>query len=43
VARYQMDIMGTRETQSVLPTGVCGIKPIDGKIVQMTRWDCEAF
>jgi hypothetical protein len=38
VARYQTDIMGTREGQSVLLTGVCVIKPIDGKIVQMTLW-----
>ena len=43
VARYRMDIMGTREGQSVLLTGVCAIKPINGKIVQTTLWDCEAF
>jgi hypothetical protein len=43
VARYQMDIMRTREGQSVLLTGVCSIKPINGKIVQTTLWDCEAF
>ncbi len=43
VARYQTDIMGTRETRRVLPTGVCGIKPIDGKIVQMTRWESDQF
>ena len=43
VARYQMDIMGTREGQSVLPTGVCVIKPIDGKIVQMTLWESDQF
>ena len=36
VARYQMDIMGTRDGQSVLLTGVCAIKPIDGKIIQTT-------
>jgi len=36
VARYQTDIMETRETQSVLLTGVCPIKPINGKIVQTT-------
>ncbi len=41
VARYQMDIMGTRETQSVLLTGVCAIKHIDGKIVQMTLWESD--
>jgi len=39
VARYQTDIMGTRETQSVLLTGVCAIKPINGKIVQTTLWE----
>jgi hypothetical protein len=43
VARYQMDIMGTRETQSVLLTGVCPIKPIDGKIVQTTLWKSDQF
>ena len=43
VARYQMDIMGTRETQSVLLTGVCPIKPINGKIVQMTLWESDQF
>jgi hypothetical protein len=43
VARYQRDIVGTREGQSVLLTGICPIKPINGKIVQMTLWDCEAF
>ena len=41
VARYQMDIMGTREGQSVLLTGVCPIKPIDGKIVQTTLWESD--
>ena len=41
VARYQTDIMGTRETQSVLLMGVCAIKPIDGKIVQMTLWESD--
>jgi len=43
VARYQTDIMGTREGQSVLLTGVCGIKPIDGKIVQTTLWESDQF
>ena len=28
VALYQMDIMGTREAQSVLLTGVCAIKKL---------------
>ncbi|RCV64096.1 hypothetical protein C5S53_10535 [Methanophagales archaeon] len=36
VARYQTDIMGTRETLGVLLSGVCSIKPINGKIVQTT-------
>jgi hypothetical protein len=39
VARYQTDIMGTRETQSFLFTGVCAIKPIDGEIVQIRLWE----
>jgi hypothetical protein len=43
VARYQTDIMGTREAQGVLLSGVCAIKHINGKIVQTTLWDCEAF
>ncbi|MFZ2070068.1 MAG: hypothetical protein WAV32_00355 [Halobacteriota archaeon] len=42
VARYQTDIMGTREIQSVLPWGVCPIKPINGKIVQMTLWELRS-
>jgi hypothetical protein len=41
VAWYQMDIRGTRETQSVLLTGVCPIKPINGKIVQTTLWESD--
>jgi len=41
VARYQTDIMGTRDGQSVLLWGVCAIKPIDGKIVQMTLWESD--
>ncbi len=43
VARYQMDIMGTRETKSVLLTGVCPIKPINGKMVQMTLWELRSI
>jgi hypothetical protein len=43
VARYQMDIMGTREGQGVLLSGVCPIKPINGKIVQMTLWESDQF
>ena len=41
VARYQRDIMGTRETQSVLLNGVCPIKPINGKILQTTLWESD--
>jgi len=41
VARYQRDIMGTRETRSVLPWGVCAIKPMNGKIVQTTLWGSD--
>jgi hypothetical protein len=43
VARYQMDIMETREGQSVLLTGVCAIKSIKGKIVQTTLWESDQF
>lgn len=43
VARYQTDIMGTRETQGVLLTGVCAIKSINGKIVQTTLWESDQF
>jgi len=41
VARYQRDIMGTREAQSVLLTGVSPIKPINGKMVQMILWESD--
>jgi len=43
VARYQTDIMGTREVQSVLLSGVCPIKPINGKVVQTTLWESDQF
>ncbi len=43
VARYQMDIMLTRETRGVLLTGVCPIKHINGKIVQTTLWESDQF
>ena len=33
--------MGTREGQSVLLTGVCSIKPINGKIVRTIPWESE--
>jgi hypothetical protein len=32
VARYQTNIMQTRETRGVLLSGVCLIKPINGKL-----------
>jgi RNA-directed DNA polymerase len=41
VARYQKDIIQTRETQGVLLNGVCPIKPINGKTVQTTLWDSD--
>jgi hypothetical protein len=43
VALYQTDVMRTRETQSVLLTGVCPIKPINGKTVQTTLWESDQF
>jgi hypothetical protein len=43
VAGYQMDIMVTRAGQNVLLTGVCAIKPIDGKILQTTIWELRSF
>jgi RNA-directed DNA polymerase len=41
VAQYQKDSMVTREAQCVLLTGVCPIKPINGKIEQMTPWESD--
>ena len=42
VARYQKDIAGTRETQSVLRKGVCNkSKPIIGKLLQKTLWESD--
>jgi len=41
VSRYQTDIVDTWETQSVLLTGVCPIKPINGKMVQTTLWESD--
>ncbi|VVB86324.1 Uncharacterised protein [uncultured archaeon] len=34
-AWYQKETMGTRETQNVLSKGVCYIKPINGKNLQI--------
>jgi hypothetical protein len=41
VVRYQIDIMGTRETQGVLLDEVYDIKPIDGKILQTMLWELD--
>ncbi|MCD6571116.1 MAG: hypothetical protein J7L53_10480 [Deltaproteobacteria bacterium] len=41
VARYQRDSMGTREARGVLLNGVCSIKPISGKTLQMALWESD--
>jgi hypothetical protein len=38
-----MDIMGTRETPMFLHREVCGIKPINGKIIQTTFGESDQF
>jgi hypothetical protein len=45
VACYQKETMGTREAQYALLTevGVCAVKPINGKIVQMAYWESDQF
>ncbi len=43
VAWYQMETMGTRETQYALPKGDCYIKPINGKILQTAFWESDQF
>jgi len=43
VAWYQTETMGTREAQYVLPTGVCAVKPMDGKMAQMAYWESDQF
>ena len=45
VAWYQTETMGTREAQYALPTvvGVCGVKPMNGKISQMAYWESDQF
>jgi hypothetical protein len=43
VAWHQMDIMGTREGQSVPLTEVCAIKSIKGKIIQTTLGESYQF
>jgi len=35
--------MGTREAQYALPTGVCDVKPMDGKMAQMAYWESDQF
>jgi hypothetical protein len=42
-AWYQMVNMGTRETQDAFPKGVCDIKPINGKILQIAFWESDQF
>ena len=42
-AWYQMETKGTRETQNILPKGVCDIKPINGKIFQIAFWESDQF
>ncbi len=43
VAWYQMENMGTRETQYALPSGICDIKPMNGKILQIAFWESDQF
>jgi len=43
VAWHQMENMGTRETQYAFPKGVCDIKPINGKILQIAFWESDQF
>lgn len=42
-AWYQMENLGTRETQDALLKGVCDIKPINGKILQITFRESDQF
>jgi hypothetical protein len=43
VAWYQTETMGTREAQYALPTGVCVVKPMNGKMAQMVYWESDQF
>ena len=43
VAWYKMETIGTRETQYALPKGVCDIKPINGKILQIAFRESDQF
>ena len=42
-AWYQTENMGTRETQYAFPKGICDIKPINGKILQIAFWESDQF
>ncbi len=42
-AWYQTEIMGTRETQNAFPKGICDIKPINGKILQIAFRESDQF
>ena len=42
-AWYQTETKGTRETQYALPSGICDIKPINGKILQIAFWESDQF
>ena len=41
VAWYQKETIGTRETQYAFPKGVCDIKPMNGKILQIAFWESD--
>jgi len=43
VAWYQKETTGTRETQHAFPSGICDIKPINGKILQIALWESDQF
>ena len=43
VAWYQKENLGTREAQYALPTGVCSVKPMNGKTLQMAYWESDQF
>ncbi len=42
-AWYQMETMGTRETQYAIPQGICDIKPMNGKTLQTAHWESDQF
>jgi len=43
VAWYQTEVMGTRDTQYALASGICDIKPMNGKILQIAFWESDQF